>query len=208
MDQRPAITRLPRREAPLLLACVLLAAIFGRHHVTNERDGAAAPDAGISPEGHAYFGGQPARGLGTRLDLAAGAPACLAARPPAGMNGEDPGEIAADLPGLYGAPWVGSFNGQLIAALHVTVARNPGWPPVSPVLQIYRRGARQPVFSQAVPVSVSRGSQALLYRMFVDGPIRCIDLVIPNGAGAGTAYVYYPFHGRLFEAEGRFAVQR
>jgi hypothetical protein len=59
-----------------------------------------------------------------------------------------------------------------------------------------------------VPVSVSRGSQALLYRMFVDGPIRCIDLVIPNGAGAGTAYVYYPFHGRLFEAEGRFAVQR
>jgi hypothetical protein len=116
--------------------------------------------------------------------------------------------ISADLPGLYGAPWVANVNGDLIAALHVTVPRNPNASPLGPTLQIYRPGENQPAFSQIVAVSVTRGSKALLYRMFVNGPISCIDLTIPNGAGAGTAYLYYPFRGRMLEAEAIFTVQR
>jgi hypothetical protein len=119
-----------------------------------------------------------------------------------------PNDVAADLPGLYGAPWIGSINGNLIAALNVTVPRNRASQLAAPVLQIYRHGAAEPDFSQPVPVSVTRGGNALLYRLFINGPIRCIDLVIPNGAGAGTAYLYYPFRGRLFEADGVFTVQR
>jgi len=222
-----AQTEPPRWQARVFVACVLLAAFLGRHHQLSLFPTAAVeagPSEPIPYTTHYYFGGQPLRGAGTPLQLGAGStgfwssflpsaapPAgqvsCLAAPPPALVN-RSPKNIAADLPGLYGAPWVASVNGGLIAALNVVVPRNPSWQPAGPVLQIYRHGARQPEFSQTVPVSVTRGSSALLYRMFINGPIRCIDLVIPNGAGAGTAYLYYPFRGRLFEAEGHFAIQR
>jgi len=225
----------PRTQARLFLACVLLLAWLGRHDPVNWRPtqtihplSSTAPAADSHRHDFAdYFGGHPLHGAGTQLMLGPSEPAgiwakllpwataqpardvsCLAASPPGALSGTSPKDIAADLPGLYGAPWVASINGDLIAALNVTVPRNPAWPPAAPILQIYRHGAAKPGFSQAVPVSVTRGGKALLYRMFVNGPIRCIDLVIPNGAGAGAAYLYYPYRGRLFEAEGSFTVQR
>ncbi len=228
MNRLQIQSRLPQRDASLLLACVFIAGLVARHQpvisvpAPVDRTAISQP---ITYGHHDYFGGRPARGLGTPLKLggsAAGfwaallpslaapqvAASCIATAAP-GMSGVSaPAKIAADLPGLYGAPWVGSMNGYLIAALNVTVPRNPARAPAAPILQIYRQGAVTPAFSQTVPVSVVRGSNALLYRMFIDGPIRCIDLVIPNGAGAGTAYLYYPLGGRLFEAVGQFAVQR
>jgi hypothetical protein len=121
-----------------------------------------------------------------------------------------PRDIAADLPGLYGAPWIGYFPGHLVAALHVTVPRDSSWQPAGPTLQIYRHGSATPEFSQPVPVRILRGGNALLYRMYIHGPIDCIDLVIPNGAGAGAgmAHLYYPYQGRMFEAQGLFTLQR
>jgi hypothetical protein len=236
MSHRSIITlhphaRVPQREARLLLACVLLIAWFERHDPmvlgpTQDIHGAEFSRP-VADSHRFYFGGQPLRGAGTPLHLGpsnnfggwarflhwgAAPPAnevsCLAATPPGTPGTKSPKEIASDLPGLYGAPWVASINGELIAALNIIVPRNPAWQPAAPVLQIYRHGASKPDFSQRVPVSVTRGSNALLYRMFINGPIRCIDLLIPNGAGTGTAYLYYPFRGRLFEAEQKFTVQR
>jgi len=214
-------------ELRLALAGVLLVALIARPN--NETLGPQPAVVGqkVATRSHGYFGGRPVREGGTPIQLgpaaAAGiwarfspfaaappaqAPSCLATAPPVARGVAATTLIADDVPGLYGAPWVASVHGYLVAALHVTVPRNPARPPVEPVLQIYRRGTATPAFSQAVPVSVVRGGSALLYRMWVNGPITCIDLVIPNGAGAGTAHVYYPFRGRMFEAEGSFSVQR
>jgi len=214
-------------ELRLALAGVLLVALIARPHDVTLGPQTAVVGQKVPARSHDYFGGRPVREGGTPIQLGAAAatgiwarfspfaaappsqaPSCLAAPPPALRGVAAETQIADDLPGLYGAPWVGSVHGYLVAALHVTVPRNPARQPVEPVLQIYRRGAVQPAFSQAVPVSVVRGSSALLYRMLVNGPITCIDLVIPYGAGAGTAHVYYPFRGRMFEAEGSFSVQR
>lgn len=231
---RPAIRlnsrkwRLPP-EARLVLACVLAILLFGRPKpetqvADDSRSGGL--NLHVPYRTDYYFGGRQVRGTGATVTLGAAAglggwasflpfsaarPAqarsCLVTAPPATPAGKPPRDIADDLPGLYGAPWVASVNGYLIAALHVTVPRHGGSPPPQPVLQIYRQGG-PPAFSQPVPVSVTRGNSALLYRMFVGGPITCIDLVIPNGAGAGTAHVYYPFRGRLYDAAGVFTVQR
>ncbi len=212
------------------MACVLLILLLGRHYPMEwglpqklHQPGAMPP---IPYSTLYYFGGRPIGRTGTPVELgpsAAGVlagllpwrgaatvplPACVALEPPAPAATAVPKNIAADLPGLYGAPWVASVNGDLIAALRVTVPRNPGWQASGPVLQFYRPGRMQPAFSATVPVSVTRGSKALLYRMFVQGPIDCIDLVIPNGAGSGTAHLYYPFRGRIYVAESVFSVQR
>jgi hypothetical protein len=222
MIMQHAQSRPPPREARLVLLCILLIAFLG--HPRPEASGPAHPLEHYQPSSYQtrFFGGHPLHGsrpfdLGpntagmlTRLMAAppTSAPSCIVAVPAATPDVSVPKDIAADLPGLYGAPWIASFNGNLIAVLHVTVPRNPAWQPAGPVLQIYRHGNSRPVFSQTVPVSVARGSKALLYRMFINGPIRCIDLVIPNGASTGTAYLYYPYRGRMFQAEGIFTVQR
>jgi hypothetical protein len=219
-----------RHDAGLVIAAILLIVSLGRHQPWGWPQAATARHAGsvqAAPSNNLhYFGGHALHGAGTRLELGTrspsgvrgwlsalggampvAAPSCLASLSP-GLAAGSPGAIAQDLPGLYGAPWVASLNGNLIAALHLAVPRSPSRQLISPVLQIYRRGALTPVFSQAVPVSVVRGPGAVLYRMFIDGPIRCIDLVIPDGTGRGAAYVYYPFRGALFEVEGIFIVQR
>jgi hypothetical protein len=220
------------RDARLLLTCVLLAALGGRHwpHFGSWTMPAAAPvsrlfavPAEISPA--YFFGGRPVRGLGKPVDLgppsvtwlakflpflasrAQPVASCLAATalPPTGAA---PAQVSDAVPGFFGAPWVAHSSGNLIAALNVYVPRDASDLPPAPLLQIYRRGETVPAFAKPVPVQVIRGSRALLYRMIVAGPIACIDLVVPNGAGAGDATIYYPFHGRMFAASASFTVQK
>jgi len=229
-----ASTPPPARPRPgggrLLLVCLLMLGFLAHERRQPPLVHAPKFSVPLPYSTHFYFGGRRLRGEGTALNigppasrwsavlpwvdtLPAASPSCLAESPPTSSNTTAPRDIAADLPGLYGAPWVASFNGNLIAALHVTVPRHTTAAPVAPVLQIYRPGAPGPAFSQTVPVSVERGSRALLYRIFAAGPanqwpIYCIDLTIPNGAGTGTAYLYYPYHGQMFEAVGSFTVKR
>jgi hypothetical protein len=223
------------RDARLLLTCVLLAALCGRHlpHFPAWHLPVVAPAAPSSRLFAAragayagyYFGGRPVHGLGAPISLGPPAPnwlskflpflasraqseaSCLAttALPPSGAA---PSQISAAVPGFFGAPWVAHAGNNLIAALNVYVPRDASHLPPEPLLQIYRTGQITPAFSQPVPVQVNRGSQALLYRMIIAGPIACIDLVVPNGAGAGDATIYYPFHGRMFAASASFTVQK
>lgn len=223
------------RDARLLLTCVLIAALCGKHwpHLPSWHLPIGAPAAPPSrlfaiPAGTYpvyYFGGRPVHGLGAPVDLGPPAstwlakllpflaphqqpaPSCLAttALPPSGAA---PSQIAAAVPGFFGAPWVAHAGTTLVAALNVYVPRDASHLPPEPLLQIYRRGQSTPAFSKPVPIQVTRGSQALLYRMIIAGPIACIDLVVPNGAGAGDATIYYPFHGRMFAAQASFTVQK
>ena len=52
------------------------------------------------------------------------------------------------------------------------------------------------------------GPRDCAINVLINGPIACIDLVVPNGAGTGSAHVYYPFRGRMRDAVGVFTVQR
>ncbi|MDA8191275.1 MAG: OmpA family protein [Gammaproteobacteria bacterium] len=102
--------------------------------------------------------------------------------------------IRQALPGFYGAPWVGMVNGNLVAILHPYAPKATGAPVPRPDLQIYRDYAtlheKYPTFSRYVPVDVYWGSKAVVYRLFVGGPIQCMDLVDPlkNPVSAGRLY--------------------
>ena len=167
------------REARLALACILAVIAFGRPQQPAPAPAATDHTWFNQPEAdssHFYFGGRHVHGAGIPLQLGAQAstwasflpfaaatpalaPSCLAAEPPAITGATPPKDIADDIPGLYGAPWVAAINGNLIAALHVTVPRHPSWQTASPVLQIYRKGETQPAFSQAVPGERHPGQQ-------------------------------------------------
>lgn len=90
------------------------------------------------------------------------------------------------LPGhnLYDTSWADMVNGQLVTLQHVAVLRDGGAPARRPQLQVYRDykgnvGAK-PSYSSVPEVNTYRGDKAVLYRVFVNGPMRCMDIVIPN----------------------------
>jgi len=178
------------------------------------------------------LGGAPVRGAGVQIDLGPMAghgglhfmpqrsagpdmllPSCLGAAQGADapLQPAAPLDVGDYVPGFYGAPWTATLNQNLVALLNVYVPRQAALPVPSPQLQVYRHydGKRQtPDFTATPVVSVTRGSTALLYRLLVNGPIKCIDIVVPSGGGTGTGYIYYPAHGRMFMATGMFTIQR
>ena len=190
---------------------------------------------GAAPAGTArqiYFGGRPIVGTGTHINLGPAlstppralfawlfgarnliVPSCLTEPPPAAVTDAPDSKLPVrdDLPGFYGAPWTGALGGNLLALLHVYAPRNPARPADDAILQIYRHYDGQQTVPDAAtdaPVRIYRGRAAILYRVFAGAPVRCIDLVVPVGQGAGTAYLYYRRYQRYFEATARFAVQK
>lgn len=115
------------------------------------------------------------------------------------------------MPGFYGAPWLGGFNGNLIVISDAMVPRDAGSPVPDPEVKIYRefKGNQKarPSFAKRVPVNVYRGDQATLYRMFVGGPASCIDFVKPNTVGNSAGKVYYEHDGQIYLANGAFAMK-
>ncbi len=192
------------------------------------------PPAPFEPAYAGYgFGGAPVARSGSLLDLGQALPgpggtvlawlfgaremvlsSCLTAVPPA-VAGPIAAAVATRpvrdyLPGFYGAPWTARFGGDLVALLHVYAPRDAAAPVVAPLLQIYRRyegGPAAPDFATAGAARVYRGSAAVLYRVFLSGPVRCLDLVVPRGHGTGTGYLYYQRYRRYYEAEQVFALQ-
>lgn len=87
------------------------------------------------------------------------------------------------LPGVYDSSWAGQANGHLVALTHVAVLRDGGVPARKPELLLYQNysgGKIKPSYQGPADVNTYRGDKALLYRVFSDGPVRCMDIVIPN----------------------------
>src|SRR5258708_3491273 len=103
------------------------------------------------------------------------------------------------------------LGGNLVVLLSVRVPSDAGSPVPQPELNIYKDYAgdpkQKPSFSARVPVNVYRGSDATLYRVFVQGPMRCIDLVVPNSTPRATGNVYYTNRSVDFTASGVFALR-
>lgn len=181
------------------------------------------------------FGGKPTVGNGVTVSLGA-APkstfslvssanaaqttqldSCLGDRP---HTSSDVRNLATDqplnvrdyLPGFYGAPWATSMGGNLVSLLDVRVPSDAGSPVPEPQLLIYKdyKGdAKQKAsFSARVPVNVYRGSDATLYRVFVKGPMQCLDLVVPKQQPLANGNVYYTNRDVDYTATGNFALTR
>lgn len=194
------------------------------------------PSVPSVPFGAAYdFGGSPVAGSGTPIDLGypvthsefalirsanAGQPlregACLDATPHVATSVRNlatgaPLPVRDYLPGFYGAPWTATMNGNLIALLGVYVPRDASLPIPRPDVQIYRNyagGNKKVSFSKKTTVNVYRGSKAVLYRVFVNGPAKCLDLVVPKGIRNGKGYLYYPRQSGIYAATGSFDLQQ
>ncbi|MBR8188330.1 OmpA family protein [Burkholderia vietnamiensis] len=115
------------------------------------------------------------------------------------------------LPGFYGAPWAAGLGGNLIALLDVRVPSDAGSPVPEPELKIYKdysgNVSQKPSYSARVPVNVYRGSDATLYRVFVRGPMQCMDLVVPVSKPRATGNVYYTNRSVDYTASGNFALR-
>ena len=195
-----------------------------------------SPSRPSVPLGASYdFGGAPVAGSGTPIDLGypvthsefalirsanAGQPlregSCLDATPHVATSVRNlatgaPLPVRDYLPGFYGAPWTATMNGNLIALLGVYVPRDASLPIPRPDFQIYRNyagGNKKVSFSKNTTVNVYRGSKAVLYRVFVDGPAKCLDLVVPKGIRNGEGYLYYPRQTEIYAATGSFDLQQ
>lgn len=185
-------------------------------------------------DGHTlhYFNGVRVRGNGTYLDLGdrrTSLPGSLLARffpdelilpscltqptpsfPTPGQPTPKPLPIRDDWPGFYGAPWTARVNGNLIALLHVYAPRNGSLPVAPTEFQIYpdyNGEQTTPAFSLLAPATFIRGSKAVLYRVFLNGPVRCLDLVVQNGENNGIGHLYYQKYHHYYKVDTTFQIQ-
>ena len=154
--------------------------------------------------GFVDFGGVPAATLTSATDFAAGSadgggagkhaprpivPTCSADRPRA-ANGVKSLATQKDLPmsdyvpGLYNTSWSDNVNGNLVGLTNVDVPRDGGAVSGKPTLLIWKnynpKKKMPPADFQASPdVNIYRGSHAILYRVFVGGPMKCMDVWFP-----------------------------
>lgn len=101
------------------------------------------------------------------------------------------------LPGMYGTSWVDNVNGHLVALTGVTVLRDGGQPASQPKVLVYKdyspNAKAQPTFQAVAEINTYRGRDALLYRVFINGPVQCMDVVLPYGGSKeakGSQLVY------------------
>lgn len=121
---------------------------------------------------------------------------------------KDEKEIATRdyLPGLYDSSWAGTVNGHLVALTHVAVLRDGGVPARRPQLLVYRdyqgdTGAK-PAYTVSPEVNTYQGEKGLLYRVFVNGAVQCMDVFIPNSkpTEATGSHLFYGRGSELYMA--------
>lgn len=115
------------------------------------------------------------------------------------------------MPGFYGAPWLGGFNGNLVVVEDDYIPRDSGSPVPQPkfiVYPHYKGNAKaRPGYDARAEVNVYRGSKATLYRMFVNGPAECVDLIKPAGARLAQVKLYYEKKDTQYVATGKMAIK-
>jgi outer membrane protein OmpA-like peptidoglycan-associated protein len=91
--------------------------------------------------------------------------------------------ISEYMPGLYGTSWTDTVNGNLVAITNVSVYRDGGQPAAQPTVLVYKDYVNgmnaKPDLKAVAQVNTYRGEKGLLYRLFVNGPVQCMDVVLP-----------------------------
>ncbi len=109
------------------------------------------------------------------------------------------------VPGLYNTSWSDTVNGHLIGLTGVDVVRDGGAATTRPTLLIWKnynpkRKIPPADFSTMPDVNVYRGSKAILYRVFVGGPMKCMDVLFPYTAtgDARNSSLFYDHQNALY----------
>ena len=111
------------------------------------------------------------------------------------------------MPGLYNTSWVGMAGSHLVAHNRVAVLRDGGTPAHPPELLVYDNYKGNTLakadYRKTPEVNTYLGDKALLYRVFVDGPVQCIDVVIPNDnpREAPQSNLVYAYAGQMYQAK-------
>jgi outer membrane protein OmpA-like peptidoglycan-associated protein len=130
------------------------------------------------------------------------APTCSADRPrlanPVKSLANDHEVPMSDyVPGLYNTSWSDTVNGHLVGLTNVDVLRDGGAPAARPTLLVWKNydavRKKGPDFTTQPEVNVYRGSKAILYRVFVGGPMKCMDVLFPydNSGQARNSSLFY-----------------
>ncbi|MGI4857456.1 MAG: OmpA family protein [Janthinobacterium lividum] len=182
------------------------------------------------------FGGQPTQGNGVPVQLGASVNhsmfsfiseanadtrvtlgSCRGDRPHRGSSIRNLGtgaslDVKESVPGFFGMPWAGTLNKHYIAVLNASVPVDAGSPIPEPELLIYKDyngdSKQKPSYSAHEPVNVYRGSAATLYRIFVNGPMQCLDMIVPISSRQATTHVYYTNNTVNYTASGGFTLQQ
>lgn len=116
-------------------------------------------------------------------------------------------KTAEYLPGAAQAAWGAQVNGHYVGMTQVSVLRDGGKPSEVPTVLIYKNwqpGSKQPAnIKTRAEVNAYQGEKALLYRAFpVEGPVRCIDMVIAKTTpyAAPESNLVYHRSGVLYQA--------
>lgn len=94
--------------------------------------------------------------------------------------------VSQYLPNLYDTSWTDTVNGNLVALTHVAVLRDGAAPARNPTVLIYKashgklNAGSKADFNAVAQVNTYQGERGLLYRVFVNGPVQCMDLILPR----------------------------
>lgn len=169
-------------------------------------------DLGAAPASHSMFG----LISSAQADTPVIVPACLSSHPHpvTAVRNLASGQTLPPrdyVSGFYDAVWVAHAGKNLVAITHANVLKGAGTYVPRPDVLIYKDyhgNTRQaPVFSGKVPVNVYRGQNKTLYRVFVNGPAKCIDMVVPTGEYLGGSRLYYALNGKKYMSQPIFSLQ-
>jgi outer membrane protein OmpA-like peptidoglycan-associated protein len=116
--------------------------------------------------------------------------------------------VSEYMPGLYGTSWSDRVNGNLVGLTGVAVLRDGAAPAKKPTLLLFKpaslnagSGAKAD-YRDAVEVNTYQGEHGLLYRVFSNGPVKCMDVLFPRErAPSATSSLYYVAAGKSMVAE-------
>lgn len=196
---------------------------------------AVAHSSRRAPRSAFNFGGQPVRPPGPTIDL--GSPiehstfhlvstanasvpvvigSCLKDHPDVATPVRNL-RTGKDLPprdfvrGFYGTVWDSYINGNLVAVTHATVPLDAGVPVPQPEVYVYKNYRRDPHPTPDLEtrafVNVYRGTEKMVYRVFLKGPVRCLDIIVPTDAFDGRGDLYYGRRADEFRAKSTFAMK-
>ena len=115
------------------------------------------------------------------------------------LQGNREYHVSEYMQNLYDTSWTDTVNGNLVALTHVAVLRDGAAPARNPTVLIYKSAHGKPTtsskadFNVTAHVNTYQGERGLLYRVFVNGPIQCMDLLLPRGQSfqAVNSNLYY-----------------